>query len=34
VVRDLTEEEILGIQSSAASYCDLKNEYLRHRGLS
>ena len=34
VVRDLTEEEILGIQSSAASYCDLKNEYLRQRGLS
>jgi carbonic anhydrase/acetyltransferase-like protein (isoleucine patch superfamily) len=34
VVRDLTEEEILGIQRSAESYCDLKNEYLRQRRAS
>jgi carbonic anhydrase/acetyltransferase-like protein (isoleucine patch superfamily) len=31
VVRDLTEEEILSIQRSAESYCDLKNEYRRQR---
>jgi carbonic anhydrase/acetyltransferase-like protein (isoleucine patch superfamily) len=31
VVRDLTEEEILGIQRSAESYCSLKNDYLRQR---
>jgi len=31
VVRDLTEEEILGIRRSVESYCGLKDEYLRQR---
>jgi gamma-carbonic anhydrase len=29
VVRDLTEEEILSIRQSVASYCKLKDDYLR-----
>ena len=31
MVRDLTEEEILGIRRSVESYCGLKDEYLRQR---
>jgi len=34
VVRDLTEEEILGIRRSVESYCGLKDEYLRQRRAS
>jgi carbonic anhydrase/acetyltransferase-like protein (isoleucine patch superfamily) len=34
VVRDLTEEEVRSIERSAESYCELKNEYLRRRGVS
>jgi carbonic anhydrase/acetyltransferase-like protein (isoleucine patch superfamily) len=34
VVRDLTEEEILGIRRSAEAYCSLKNDYLRQRRAS
>lgn len=32
VVRDLTEEEILGIARASESYRSLKNDYLRSRG--
>jgi carbonic anhydrase/acetyltransferase-like protein (isoleucine patch superfamily) len=34
MVRDLTEEEILGIRRSVESYCGLKDEYLRQRRAS
>ena len=34
MVRDLTEEEILGIRRSVESYCGLKNDYLRQRRSS
>jgi gamma-carbonic anhydrase len=34
VVRDLSEEEIANMKRSAESYCGLKDEYLRQRGLS
>lgn len=34
VVRDLTEEELLSLARASESYCSLKNEYRRQRGIS